>query len=243
MKKAQIIAVFLLLVFSLACSRKKEETTAVGEVKVPGKTERAPEEAPLIEPALVIAGVNFYPDKPYGHKPIQARPRLETEVEEFTVYTFRWFVNSEEVEGLPGPDLPAAAFKKHDWVHCMVKARVGEAESAWYKSNLIRILNSPPLIEELPPPDFNLPGTFRYQVKAHDEDGDELTYVLLSPLDLGIVLDPESGLLTWSITPELLPKLEDQTISIRFEVRDEDGDSHKTELLLDFYARESPEES
>jgi hypothetical protein len=64
-------------------------------------------------------------------------------------------------------------------------------------SNEIKIKNSMPLITSTPWDNVQLGERFHYTIQARDPDNDPLTYRLVSPLDLGIKLDPKTGDIVW----------------------------------------------
>jgi hypothetical protein len=110
----------------------------------------------------------------------------------------------------------------------------GKTEAKPTDSDKVTIGNSPPIINLISIPPFDVPGEFRYNITAEDPDGDTLTYRLLEPLDRGIVIDRKSGVLKWYITEA--PTAEDNqgestesdipaipgSIKIVFEVSDSD---------------------
>lgn len=239
MRKLFCLLLFLSVLLMTFCSEPRREEI-VADAEQESALPSSPRDQALAgaEAPLVIIGADYHPLQPHGHQDIQLRPKIKGSASDLISYDFRWFVNNLEVEGDHGDTLSAEFFRKNDWVHCLVQARSGDQQSAWFKSDLLRILNSTPSVEPLLPVNFSLPGTFSYQIKAWDDDEEEISFVLLAPLDMGIVLDPRSGLLSWQITPAMLPQLEDETVAIRFEVSDEDGAVHQAELLVHFRSRE-----
>jgi hypothetical protein len=136
-------------------------------------------------------------------------------------FEFRWYVSNQEVADATGPTLPGDSFRKNQWIICQARAKAGDQVSGWLKSNWVRVSDSPPRIEALPPGPFSVPGRFSYQIKASDADNDALTYELLAPLDAGIELDKKTGLLTWRLDNALVDRLGEST-EISFSVSDND---------------------
>jgi hypothetical protein len=58
---------------------------------------------------------------------------------------------------------------------------------------------------------------YRYQVQAEDPDGDEISYKLDAGPE-GMTIDPASGLVLWSISPEV-----SGTHEVKIEARDTEG--------------------
>ena len=78
-----------------------------------------------------------------------------------------------------------------------------------------------------------MPGRFSCQFKASDIDNDELTYELISPLDVGIELDKKNGLLTWELDAATVEKL-GETIDISLSVSDNDAQPTTGSITLRF---------
>jgi hypothetical protein len=148
-------------------------------------------------------------------------------------FEYRWLVNNQEAAEATGPILKSGNFRKHQWIICQARARAGGKVSDWLKSDWVRIANSPPQIETVAGGNFAVPGQFLYQVKASDVDNDELTYELISPLDVGIKLDKKSGLLTWNLDDKIVEKL-GETIDISLSVSDNDAKPTTGSMTLHF---------
>jgi hypothetical protein len=135
---------------------------------------------------------------------------------------YRWFVNKQQLEDAGGDTLSRSFLAKRKWVSCDVQAEAAGQITPWVSSQLVRIANSPPVIQEAPSDESAMPGRFSYQITASDADGDTLTYELISPLDAGITIDAATGLITWDVTEEIVKRL-GQNVTVRFLVSDDDG--------------------
>jgi hypothetical protein len=179
-----IMAVLIAVTFF--CSKKKEKTDQY-RVK-PMKTQ-------TLEP--VITKVEFDPVEPTSSDLIQATAALKDPRMKHTKFQYQWFVNGEMIPGKEDQRLEKQHYKKGDIVYCRVKATRGIYESKIVKSKEVKIKNSMPLITLVPWENVQLGDRFHYTIKARDPDGDPLTYRLVSPLDLGIKLDPGTGDIRW----------------------------------------------
>jgi len=188
-----ILVVLITVTFS--CSKKKEETDQY-QLK-PRKTKSQ-------EP--VITKVELEPQQPISSDNIKAVPVLKDPTLTYVTYRYQWFVNGEIVQEKENPLLTKKYYKKGDSVYCRVQAIRGTYESKIERSRETRIKNSPPLIQFVQPGFVNIPGRFHYTIKASDYDGDSLTYRLVSPLDLGIQLNPGTGEMVWNIPAVPKPK-------------------------------------
>lgn len=185
----------VLIAVTFFCSKKKEKTDQY-QVK-PRKTK-------TLEP--VIARVVFEPVEPTSYDDIKAIAVLKDPGMTYIKYRYQWFVNGEIIHGEKKPLLKKHHYKKGDRVYCRSQAVRGMYESKIVKSREIRIKNAPPIIKFVHPGFVNIPGRFRYTINARDHDGDSLTYRLVSPLDLGIQLNPETGEIVWNIPDIPKPK-------------------------------------
>jgi len=82
----------------------------------------------------------------------------------------------------------------------------------------LEIANTPPQITSSPPASLQA-GMYVYQVKATDQDGDEVAFSVENAPS-GMSIDPKSGLLRWQINP-------DQNGEFNFQVIATDSDGAK----------------
>ena len=115
----------------------------------------------------------------------------------YVKFKYQWFVNREIVKGKEDSLLEKQHYKKGDIVYCRVKATRDIYESKVVKSKELKIKNSIPRITLVPWDNVQLGDRFHYAINARDPDNDPLTYRLVSPLDLGIKLDPNTGDIRW----------------------------------------------
>jgi hypothetical protein len=239
MKRLSVFLMVLTLVFTVSCSKcsKKEQETA-GQAGVGGETSLIP----------VIAEVKMAPAEPASVHNLRAVTVLKDLNTRGLKYTYRWFVNGDEVSNHNSGVLETENYKKGDRVYFEVTVMRGRYQSDPEKSEAVTIGNARPVVRLNPVRPFSVPGRFVYRINATDPDGDALTYHLVSPLDRGIDLDPETGEITWDI--EALPAEEEEgvgrpedesagqtaqtrqkspaksfspIVNIKFEVRDADG--------------------
>jgi hypothetical protein len=163
-----------------------------------------PRKTKTLEP--VITKVEFDPPQPTSYDDIKAIAVLKDPGMTYIKYRYQWFVNGEIIQGGKNPLLEKHYYKKGDRVYCRAQAVRGMYESKIVKSKEIKIKNTPPIIKFVHPGFVKIPGRFRYTINARDHDGDSLTYRLVSPLDLGIQLNPETGEIVWNIPDNPKPK-------------------------------------
>ena len=74
---------------------------------------------------------------------------------------------------------------------------------------------------------FSVPGEISFQAAASDADNDPLTYDVIAPKDQGIVIDPQTGVLTWKLPDADTVGRLGETIEIKLAVSDgEGGEGH-----------------
>jgi hypothetical protein len=188
-EKLMIALVFLVLVFAPFCGKKKEQETSTGPSKPWEKKPKIPE----------IVEVQIEPAKPSSRHILRALPMLKNPSMRGVKYEYTWFVNGERNPRQVTKLLPTRAFKKDDRVYCKVVAARGKYQSKEVESEPVEIGNSPPVIKFTPISPFEVPGRFSHFISATDPDGDDMTFRLIKPQDIGIEIDPETGEITWDI--------------------------------------------
>jgi hypothetical protein len=143
-------------------------------------------------------------------------------------YQYTWWVNDEEVDET-GPVLSTAHLRRGDTVRVRVIASDGSADSTPMSSPVLTVENGPPLFVSKPvgtAPD----GTFRYQVRAEDPEGDTNLRYSLAKAPAGMRVSPVGGLVEWRPGPGQLG-----THPVEIVVEDSDGarSSQTFELTID----------
>lgn len=195
-----------------------------------------------IAAVFYIKECRYEPEKPTAFTDITVVPIIN---EEFSTdesilrnisFQYRWIINKTEITGIKENKLPKTFFKKKDWIQCRVQAFFNDKKTAEYRGNLIRIQNSPPSLNLQSTSEIKIPGEFTYQITASDPDNDPLTYSLIAPLDLGININTETGLIVWPINEELAKK--SPANEIKFAVSDSDGGKAEGSIIINFLTKE-----
>lgn len=196
-------------------------------IKIAGE-EVVVKEKPPLPTKPEITGVQLTPGAPTSQDVIHAQPFLKHSDMKFVKYSYRWYVNGEFVPDAKGNILVNKYFKKGDNIYCRIKAVRGNIASEPVDSDEIRIGNSPPFLNLMPVPPFDIPGEFRYTINAEDPDGDALTYRLLEPRDRDVIIDGKTGMIKLFIDAaaadaqdEPAPQPEDEDASASGERRPE----------------------
>lgn len=190
-KKSRLVILWvpvLLIAFLVpGCSKKNDQADSLNQMKNKN-----------LIPELVNVKMN--PEKPSTLDNLRGVPVLKDRKMRGVQYLVDWYVNGDQVPKENRLLLPNKYFKKGDKVRCEVIAKRGNYQSRPMESDQIRIQNAAPVINLAEIQPFEVPGTFVYTIVAEDPDGDDITFKLVQPLDLGIQLDPDSGQITWEIT-------------------------------------------
>lgn len=242
MKKVALIILALSLCLHFCAKREKteksdkEKTPMSNPISNSGEAIR--EKGPEYKDQLIIKNVSFNTENLSSDTDLTATPVLQNQDMEDVEYQFRWLVNNQEIPGVSGNILEKKSFKKNDWIYCLVKAVKDDRVSTTFRSDYIRVPNSPPVIIFAPLPKFAVPGIFSYQVQAIDIDQDELTYRILAPLDQGINIDAKSGLITWNIDRNMAEHFT-APVKISFEVSDTDGAKAYSTITITFTSKKN----
>lgn len=128
---------------------------------------------------------------------------------------YQWWVNDVQAEEQTTDTLPPGLFRPQDWIFCMVQLLDDQGNiMQTLRSNRVNVIPLPPRPMLEPIPQFSVPGEFRYQIKAvdpnepEDNPGETLTYELREPQTENIIINPQSGMLTWNIDTETAKRLE-----------------------------------
>lgn len=198
-------------------------------IKIAGE-EVVVKERPPLPTKPEITEVHLTPDAPTSQDFIHAQPVLKHSDMKFVRYSYQWYVNGEFVPDAKGNILVNKYFKKGDNIYCRIKAVRGNIASEPIDSDEIRIGNSPPSLNLMPVPPFDIPGEFRYTINAEDPDGDVLTYRLLEPQDRDVIIDRKTGMIKLFIDAaaadtqdEPAPQPEDEDASASGQSRSEPG--------------------
>lgn len=151
-------------------------------------------------------------------------------------FEYRWIVQNKEIADVKGNKLEKKYFKKKDWIQCRVRGFLKSQKTPEFRAKVISIQNSPPVLNLQPTDEFAVPGEFTYQITASDPDNDPLTYSLIAPLDLGININTETGLIVWPINEDLAKK--SPANEIKFAVSDNDGGKAEGSIIINFLTKE-----
>jgi len=166
-----------------------------------GGDKAGPEKASRVAQQARLSKVVIEPAAPTVVSGVRALVLFHQEPRKTVPLMCQWFINGNRVDEIDKTVLPTERYRRGNRIHCRVRPRTG---GKWLKSAVVTVVNAPPRFRPKPVTPFDIPGEFFHQVFADDPDGDPVTYRLVSPLDRGIDLDPDTGIIRWNI--EALPE-------------------------------------
>jgi hypothetical protein len=114
-------------------------------------------------------------------------------------YRYVWWVNDRAVTET-GPKLSTEGMRKGDILRVRVFATDGQDESNSVDSEQVALGNAPPVIISQPS-GADEDGTFRYQVRVEDADGDRVKISLTKGPE-GMAMSSTDGMIVWRPRPD-----------------------------------------
>ncbi len=147
-------------------------------------------------------------------------------------YTYLWRVNGREA----GDDrqFDTKSLKRGDKITVEVAANDGESTSPSRTLEAIELVNSAPVIKQLPTLEHQ-GNTLAYQFEAEDAENDRNLRFFLEAAPDGMEIDAISGLLTWQPAASQTGKHK-----VEVGVKDSDGDATKFEWEVSVNAAAPP---
>jgi hypothetical protein len=142
----------------------------------------------------VITSVNILPEKPNKESELNLITQSHDPDGDPVTYRYQWMKNDEEIVGENKSTLRSGNFKKGDLIQVRATPSDGRVEGKPFLSASVRILNSPPVIEQVwvEPKVAYVKDNLKVKIKSYDKDGDFIYYTYRWEKN-GIVLDDERG--------------------------------------------------
>lgn len=126
------LSLFFSLVGILSCGREKA-------TEPKSKTNSPP----------VITSVNILPEKPNKESELNLSVQSKGPEGDSVTYQYQWIKNEEEINGANGSSLKSGIFKKGDFIRVRVTPSDGKVSGTPFLSAPVKILNSPPVVQEV----------------------------------------------------------------------------------------------
>jgi hypothetical protein len=158
-----IALVFIPLFLTGICSCGRQEVT---------------ETTPLRNSPPRIASVKILPENPDKESVFNLVIECYDADYDRVVYRFQWIKNDEEIIGEDKEIFRDAHLKKGDVIRVKVTPSDGKADGETFLSSPVKIINSPPVIEEvrIEPEIAYANGDLKAFVKSFDADGDSVNF-------------------------------------------------------------------
>lgn len=163
-----------------------------------------------------IKSITFIPAEPTIFDSIKAEALTDYNREK-VAYEYLWEINNKPIAIIKGDTLTAGLFKKGDAIRVLVTPFADEIKGYTYESRFIIIHSAPPSLE-LKEMSQKLNKIIELQLISVDPDGDKVTFSLEEPLLEGMIINKETGKITWKIE-----KKEKKTYKFRASATDVDG--------------------
>jgi hypothetical protein len=142
----------------------------------------------------VISSVSILPEKPYKESELNLSIQSNDPDGDPITYQYQWIRNDEEITGGNKSTLEKGNFKKGDFIRVKVTASDGKVNGAPFLSAPLRILNSPPIVQEvrIEPKVAYVTDRLKTSVKSIDPDGDFIYYTYRWEKN-GVIINDENG--------------------------------------------------
>ena len=142
-----------------------------------GKEEGAKQTSKSNSPPAIIS-VNLLPEKPTKGSELTLSIQSKDPNGDPITYQYQWIKNEEEIIGGNKNSLKDGNFKKGDLIRVRVTPSDGKVNGTPFLSAPVKILNSPPVIQEvwIEPKVAYVTDRLKANVKSSDPDGDFIYY-------------------------------------------------------------------
>jgi hypothetical protein len=142
----------------------------------------------------VISSITLLPEKPTIENELNLFIQSHDPDGDLVTYQYQWLRNDEEIIGENKNILKSRNFKKGDLIRVRVTPSDGKVNGTAFLSDAVKILNSPPLIQEvwIEPKVAYVTDRLKANVRSSDPDGDAIYYTYQWEKN-GAVLNEEKG--------------------------------------------------
>jgi hypothetical protein len=140
--------------------------------------ERAAESPPKKNSPPSITSVQILPEKPTNKSELSLLVQCQDPDGDPISYEYQWLRNDEEISGENKNVLTTGGFRKGDFFRVRVVAGDGKEKGQPFLSPAVRMVNSPPVMQEvrIEPSAVHVQDHPKVSVKGEDKDGDSIYY-------------------------------------------------------------------
>ena len=174
----RILSIFTLSIFligGVSCERAKQ-------IESGQKTNSPP----------VISSIRVLPENPNKENELNLFIQSQDPDGDSVTYHYQWVRNDEEILGENKSSLKMGNLKKGDLIRVKVTPHDGKANGVTFQSPPVKVINSPPVIQEvrIEPKVAYATDRLKAVVKSSDQDGDFIYYTYQWIIN-GVVIDEE----------------------------------------------------
>ena len=177
----------------------------------------------------VISSVTILPNQPNKESDLSLSIQSQNPSGGPVTFRYQWIKNDEEIPGEIEIMLKSGNFRKGDLIRAKVTPSNGKTHGSPVLSPPVKILNSPPVIEEvwIEPKVAHVTDSLKAIVKGSDPDGDSINYVYKWEKN-GLVLSGEN---TDILEPNRFKKRDSITVTVTPSDGEASGKPKKSEAI------------
>jgi hypothetical protein len=178
----------------------------------------------------VITSVNILPEKPSRENDLGVSVQGHDPDQDPITYFYQWSKNGVEIAGENRNVLKSGTFNKGDLIAVKVVPSDGKEEGKPFLSSPVKILNSPPVLQEvkIEPPTGSAREDLKVVLKGIDPDGDFIYYSYRWEKN-GVALNEEGK---ETLEPNRFKKGDSITVTVTPDDREATGISKKSDRVI-----------
>ena len=178
----------------------------------------------------VISSVIISPNKPNKESDLSLSVQSQDTGRGPVTFRYQWIKNDEEIPGGNEIMLKSGNFKKGDLIRAKVTAFDGTTEGNPFLSQPVKILNSPPVIQEvwIEPRVACVMDRLKAIVKGFDPDGDSINHLYKWEKNGVVLSGEENGILE----SNRFKKGDSITVTVTPNDREASGNPKKSEAII-----------
>ena len=178
----------------------------------------------------VVSSVTISPGTPNKESNLSLSVQSQNPSRGPVGFRYQWIKNGEEIPGENEMMLKSGNFRKGDVIRAKVTPSNGRTDGSPVSSPPVKILNSPPVIQEvwIEPKVARVTDPLKAVVKSSDLDGDSINYVYKWEKN-GVVLSGEN---TDTLEPNRFKKRDSITVTVTPTDGEASGKPKKSEAVI-----------
>lgn len=178
----------------------------------------------------VVSSVTISPSNPNKESNLSLSVQSQNPSRGPVTFRYQWIKNDEEIPGESEIMLKSGNFRKGDMIRAKVTPSNGKTDGSPVSSQPVKILNSPPVIQEvwIEPKVARVTDPLKAIVKSSDPDGDSINYVYKWEKN-GVALSGEN---TDTLEPNRFKKRDSITVTVTPSDGEASGKPKKSEAII-----------